>query len=246
NFLSEIDVRSYSSSPGPSAEAGQLQPVPSVSSGSRLMLRPHVETISWLGLPPPRTAVTPMHIPGHHTFDSAKPLAGAPIGCLAGLHRLCELIVRVYVDNPPTPRPNTIDRLLSSELNDAFMRNLSEAGASSASHLSDLGTIDATGVGASCAMNVLNPEITEMSQQQQQHTLRSRLQEAMCHLCTGWWNASAAFIACVSSLAARIANYLSQNMSYLPALRIDTIYCSVNNLENNVSRRETGLCKIPF
>ncbi|VDP98801.1 unnamed protein product [Trichobilharzia regenti] len=161
------------------------------TSQSRLLLRPQKETVLWLGLSIPpltnRVLQPPVSQVQPTTSDNSsttKPYSTQ----LVGLFRLCEVLLKAYIDNPVIPSLNS-SLVLGDIGNQVFSVYASSAAGSGASTttMSNSGSVSAAGLAA-------NSSDSSTLSGSESLPLRQRIRELMIHLSANSWDASQCFI----------------------------------------------------
>uniref|UniRef100_A0AA85JHW3 UBA domain-containing protein n=2 Tax=Trichobilharzia regenti TaxID=157069 RepID=A0AA85JHW3_TRIRE len=161
------------------------------TSQSRLLLRPQKETVLWLGLSIPpltnRVLQPPVSQVQPTTSDNSsttKPYSTQ----LVGLFRLCEVLLKAYIDNPVIPSLNS-SLVLGDIGNQVFSVYASSATGSGASTttMSNSGSVSAAGLAA-------NSSDSSTLSGSESLPLRQRIRELMIHLSANSWDASQCFI----------------------------------------------------
>ncbi|KAH8866889.1 Ubiquitin carboxyl-terminal hydrolase 24 [Schistosoma japonicum] len=142
---------------------------------SRLLLRPQKETVVWLGLSVP-SLLNPISKPviSNIKTDTASDSTFSETSYfstqLVGLYRLCEVLLKAYLENPITPT------LTPLGIDDQGNQNVSA------------GNISAAGVNSNeLPTVVVNEPIS----------LRQRIRELMLHISASSWDTSQCFILCL-------------------------------------------------
>ncbi|CAH8678527.1 unnamed protein product [Schistosoma rodhaini] len=155
------------------------------TSQSRLLLRPQKETIIWLGLSTPPLLLNHVIKPVISNIQTdnttTNTISNKIYYCstqLVGLYRLCEIVLKAYIENPIIPN------LTSFNLDDQGNQNFTVC--------NNLTTINVTG--SSLNSTRVNPTELSIVVGSEPISLRQRIRELMLHISASSWDTSQCFI----------------------------------------------------
>ncbi|CAI2735807.1 unnamed protein product [Schistosoma spindalis] len=155
------------------------------TSQSRLLLRPQKETILWLGLSNPplliNRVIKPVILNIQTDNTTTNTISNKVNYCstqLVGLYRLCEIVLKAYIENPIIPNLTSF--------------SLDEQGNQNFSACNSLTTVNLTG--GSLSSTRANPNELSIVVGNEPISLRQRIRELMLHISASSWDTSQCFI----------------------------------------------------